>query len=41
MTKRAIRLLEQNKSTKKREIKKYTKDAVSLYEKALRKLAYT
>jgi len=29
------------KTQKAKEIRKYTKEAVSIYEKALRKLAYT
>ncbi len=41
MNKKSIKFLKENKSNKKREIKKYTKEAVSLYEKTLRKLAYT
>jgi len=41
MNKRSIKFLKDNKSNKKREIKRYTKEAVSVYKETLSKLAYT
>jgi hypothetical protein len=41
MNKISIKFLKDNKSKRKKEIKQYTKEAVEIYGKALRKLAYT